>query len=179
MECTTIICAVLYVHAVRLWWGDTKVDLYSATLLATSLAVPEVVEESIIPLPVQWFIIKPAQLAQQNLIHSRHLMSTKKKRPEAFRMSDLSLLPPQQQEAILNGPALQPPAGVDQNLDNPPNNNAIPHAVIPICLFLATLAILVRTYTKIFIVRRINVDDGESTPISSIYITVVMSNPPR
>lgn len=78
-------------------------------------------------------------------------------------MSDLSSLPPEKQEAILNGPALKPPPGVESNFDDPQNQNVIPHAVIPICLLLATLAILLRTYTKFFLLRRINVDDGMIT----------------
>ncbi|RYO83188.1 hypothetical protein DL762_006233 [Monosporascus cannonballus] len=45
-------------------------------------------------------------------------------------LDQLHLLPPAQQEAILNGPALAPPPGVMSNFDDPPNNNTLALVVI-------------------------------------------------
>ncbi|RYP18288.1 hypothetical protein DL765_004008 [Monosporascus sp. GIB2] len=47
-------------------------------------------------------------------------------------LDQLHLLPPAQQEAILNGPALAPPPGVMPNFDDPPNNNMFTLVVIGI-----------------------------------------------
>lgn len=79
-------------------------------------------------------------------------------------MSDLSSLPPDQQQVLLDGPALKPPVGVQSNFENPPNSNAIPEAVIPICLVLVSVAVLLRYYARAFVAKEIKVDDGMLHP---------------
>lgn len=81
--------------------------------------------------------------------------------------ADLSSLPPDQQQAILDGPALRPPAGTQSNFDNPANHNAIPEAVIPICLVFVSLSIALRSYARLLIAKRIDVEDGEDGLISN------------
>ncbi|KAI5859432.1 hypothetical protein GGS23DRAFT_585383 [Durotheca rogersii] len=88
---------------------------------------------------------------------------------------DLSTLPPDQQQDILDKPALGAPPGVESNLANPSNRNIIPEAVIPICLVLTTLAILLRCYARVFVVKKINVDDILSLLGFGTYIFYVYS----
>ncbi|KAF7585979.1 hypothetical protein BBP40_009751 [Aspergillus hancockii] len=88
-------------------------------------------------------------------------------------LSNLHLLPPHEQQVIQDGPALQPPSGVGINFNNPPNRNVIPNSVIPICLTLATLAILIRAYARFFLLRRIDVDDGLSLLGFGTYVAYI------
>lgn len=78
-------------------------------------------------------------------------------------MADLILnfpnLPPAIQQQILDGPALAPPKGVIPNLKNPPNSNVEAIVVLVVCLFLSTVAGLFRAYTRIFIVRKVYLQD--------------------
>lgn len=69
-------------------------------------------------------------------------------------------LTPAQQNAVLQGPALAPPTGVQSQFANPPNHNAMVIAVTSICLILATTFVLLRVYSKAFIDRRVNIEDG-------------------
>lgn len=70
-------------------------------------------------------------------------------------------LTPAQQNAVLQGPALAPPTGVQSQFANPPNHNAMVIAVTSICLILATTFVLLRVYSKAFIDRRVNIEDGK------------------
>lgn len=64
-----------------------------------------------------------------------------------------------QLEALLNGPAATPSPGILPNFDNPPNLNISIHLSAAICIPLASLAVLIRLYTKCFILRSIGYDD--------------------
>ena len=54
---------------------------------------------------------------------------------------------------LLEGPAMSPPAGVLPNFRNPPNLNLYVTLTIALCISFATLAVLLRMYTKVFVVR--------------------------
>ena len=56
-------------------------------------------------------------------------------------------------QAILNGPAATPPAGVTPNFHDPPNLNVVITLVLTLCTSFATLAVLLRMYTKQFLIR--------------------------
>jgi hypothetical protein len=56
-----------------------------------------------------------------------------------MNFGDFSSLPPEQQEMILDGPALEPPPNVMPNLHDPPNGNALFYAVLSIFLILITV----------------------------------------
>jgi hypothetical protein len=56
-----------------------------------------------------------------------------------MNFGDFSSLPLEQQEVILNGPALAPPPSVVPNLDDPPNGNALFYVVLSIFLVLITV----------------------------------------
>jgi hypothetical protein len=74
-------------------------------------------------------------------------------------LDQLHLLPPAQQEAILNGPALAPPEGVVPVLDSPPNQNVLALVITTILLFLATSSVILAGYSKVFRVRRFYLED--------------------
>ncbi|KAI0548248.1 hypothetical protein F4679DRAFT_551780 [Xylaria curta] len=72
----------------------------------------------------------------------------------------LYLLPPGEQSAILNGPALPPPqASIVPDFENPPNMNTLVQAVTTVALAIVTFAIFIRAYVKIFIVKKLHLQD--------------------
>ena len=62
-------------------------------------------------------------------------------------------------EALLDGPAGTPPAGVQSNFDNPPNLNTIIIIIKTLGLTLATLALLIRIYTRHHLSHSMGYDD--------------------
>ncbi|KAI0914583.1 hypothetical protein F4823DRAFT_636026 [Ustulina deusta] len=74
-------------------------------------------------------------------------------------LDQLHSLPPAQQQAILNGPALAPPAGVVPNLDNPPNGNVLCLGIITFLLILATSTFILAVYVKLFYVKKLYLED--------------------
>lgn len=64
-------------------------------------------------------------------------------------------------------PVMAPPAGQTSNFVNPDYNGARFVAVNCIFLPLAVLALAVRTWTRLFVVRSFRVDDCEYPPILS------------
>ncbi|KAK6951113.1 hypothetical protein Daesc_007643 [Daldinia eschscholtzii] len=75
-------------------------------------------------------------------------------------LDPLYLLPPEQQQAILNGPALAPPSeDVVPNFENPPNMNGLAIAVTTVALVIVTIAVFLRAYVKIWIVKNPQIHD--------------------
>ncbi|KAI0404725.1 hypothetical protein F4802DRAFT_566069 [Xylaria palmicola] len=72
---------------------------------------------------------------------------------------DFSSLSPAAQQAVLEGPALAPPPGVIPNFTNPSNLETLTYAVLGICLFLATVFILLRAYGRWYLVGTMSVGD--------------------
>lgn len=68
-------------------------------------------------------------------------------------------LSPQELEALLNGPAGPPPPGLRPNFDDPANLNGLVFMTLTLCLVFATSAILMRTYTKLFLIRSWGYED--------------------
>ena len=62
-------------------------------------------------------------------------------------------------QAMLNGPALTPPSGVQPNFTNPPNMDRTVILVITLCTTFSTIAILLRLYTKLFVLRKVVFED--------------------
>lgn len=71
---------------------------------------------------------------------------------------------PAQLDAIMNGPALTPPAGVTPNFQNPPNQNTMARAVTGVCLAVAALLVGLRVYVKVFCTKRCRLEDCEYMP---------------
>ena len=65
-------------------------------------------------------------------------------------------------EALLNGPALQPPNGVVPDFTGPRRLTQVMFAVELLFLLCTTIAVLVRLYTKLIINRKGTLEDHES-----------------
>lgn len=63
------------------------------------------------------------------------------------------------EQVMLNGPALTPPPGVKSNFVNPPNMDFIVILTISICTSFSTIAILLRLYTKLIVIRKVVFED--------------------
>lgn len=73
-------------------------------------------------------------------------------------MTNLDSLPPAVQEA-LKRPSSKPPAGVQSNLDNPPNRNDEALALAIICIILVAVSVSLRLYSRVVIVKRLRIED--------------------
>ncbi|KAI1110619.1 hypothetical protein F5Y14DRAFT_465334 [Nemania sp. NC0429] len=68
-------------------------------------------------------------------------------------------LPVEQQQILLDGPSIPPPPGVTPQLDNPPNMNATSYTWTNVSLTIATLAIVLRAYSRLFCTRKVFIED--------------------
>ena len=62
-------------------------------------------------------------------------------------------------QMLLNGPAGTPPAGVISNFENPPNLDVYLHLMLSLCMVFASLALFIRMYTKILLLRSVGYED--------------------
>ena len=62
-------------------------------------------------------------------------------------------------QALLNAPARTPPPGVAPDFNHPLNLAFYVLLTVTLCIGLSTLAILMRKYTKLFIIRSRALDD--------------------
>lgn len=72
---------------------------------------------------------------------------------------DIASLTPDQQHALLSGPALTPPPGVISQFDDPPNKTALGAGLIIACASVCILVVAVRIYAKAFCARKLDVED--------------------
>ena len=79
-------------------------------------------------------------------------------------------LNPEQLQELLNGPAGTPPVGVIPNLDDPPNLDTYVILTITVCMTFATVAVLLRIYTKILITRSLAYEDCKWLYLTSVMI---------
>ena len=85
--------------------------------------------------------------------------------------STADMTPGQAQAALrtlLVGPAIRPPAGVIPNFHDPPNLDVFVTLTIILCVIFGTLAVLLRMYTKVYILRALAWEDCRS-PFNSFY----------
>ena len=82
-----------------------------------------------------------------------------------FRMdlAALATISPEEQpaymEALLEGPALEPPPGVITDFANPGGHHGVGYGIVILGATLATTAVAVRLYSRVAI-KRINIEDG-------------------
>lgn len=65
-------------------------------------------------------------------------------------------------QALLNGPAGTPPMGLLPSFDDSPIKYTPVTVTVSLCLVSATLLVLMRMYTKLFIIRSRAYEDCES-----------------
>ena len=66
-----------------------------------------------------------------------------------------------EKEAFFDGPALEPPPGLESNFDNPTNHNSLVLGVTIACLVLATSSGIIRIYSGVFVKKAVHVEDGK------------------
>ena len=64
-------------------------------------------------------------------------------------------------QKLLDGPAIAPPAGSISRLEDPPNMDTVCYLTLYLCLSCATLAVIMRIYTKQFLIHTIAYEDCE------------------
>ncbi|KAI0010007.1 hypothetical protein F4779DRAFT_579574 [Xylariaceae sp. FL0662B] len=74
-------------------------------------------------------------------------------------LAQISQLPQAEQETIFNGPALEPPGDIVPELDNPPHNNDLAIAVTILCLSISVILVLIRVYSRVFVMKHVRVED--------------------
>lgn len=79
-------------------------------------------------------------------------------------MENFPNYPPAVQQAILDGPAMVPPNGTIPDFDDPPNSNSLGIGIGVMCLFLGTTTFFLRVYSRIFIVKKLQIEDCASYP---------------
>ena len=62
---------------------------------------------------------------------------------------------------LLEGPAMSPPAGVVPNFDDPANLDVYATLTVTLCVAFSTVAVVLRMYTKVFILRVLAWEDCE------------------
>ncbi|KAI0465690.1 hypothetical protein F4859DRAFT_527824 [Xylaria cf. heliscus] len=78
-----------------------------------------------------------------------------------------------QQQALLDGPALTAPPGVQSNFENPPNLNSVGYVVPSIALAVTTIFVFIRLYTRFCIIRRARLEDYLILAGYGIYVGTV------
>ena len=66
---------------------------------------------------------------------------------------------PEQLQTLLNRPAGTSPTGVVPNFQNPPNLKAFLPLTLALAMSFGTLAVCIRMYTKLFIIRSVAYED--------------------
>ncbi|CAJ2508336.1 Uu.00g133620.m01.CDS01 [Anthostomella pinea] len=87
-------------------------------------------------------------------------------------MSDSNALPANL-EAILDGPALAPPAGITSNFDNPVLHNTEARIVLGICLAISSILFLIRMYGTWFVVKKPRLSDYVIIPTYILFVAFV------
>ena len=80
----------------------------------------------------------------------------------------MAATPAEQLEAKLNGPAMHPPPGTTSNFVDPANLNHIVAITLTLCIGFSTLAVALRRYTKIYILRKTVFEDCLSPRFASL-----------
>ncbi|KAI0838316.1 hypothetical protein F5Y06DRAFT_55791 [Hypoxylon sp. FL0890] len=70
----------------------------------------------------------------------------------------------------LNMPAMEPPPGAVQNLDNPPNHNGAVIAVYTVSIAIATIFVVLRLYAKFVLLKSPRIEDYLLIPTFGVYI---------
>ncbi|KAI0832163.1 hypothetical protein F5Y06DRAFT_281187 [Hypoxylon sp. FL0890] len=75
----------------------------------------------------------------------------------------------------LDMPALQPPDGVTPNFDNPPKYNTSGYALCSFFLALATVAVLLRAYARVFVAKKVRLEDFLGFSAFALYTAYIVA----
>lgn len=68
---------------------------------------------------------------------------------------------PEELDLLLNAPALKPPPGVTPTFNNPPSGNDYSWGITTVCMVIATACLFLRWYVRIWLDRKVRVEDGK------------------
>lgn len=74
------------------------------------------------------------------------------------------MLPPKQQDQIINGPALASLNGAMPNFQDRPNQSIIADAITPNSVAVIVVLVLLRFYSKALVQRSVHIENGKNTP---------------
>ena len=77
-----------------------------------------------------------------------------------FRAMSEEELAAVKKEAVLM-PAMVAPKGEKANFEDPPNENTMAMVIITLTLVISTLCILLRAYGRVYLLRKIGIEEGE------------------
>ena len=80
-------------------------------------------------------------------------------------------------QKLLNGPAGTPPAGIVPNFDNPHNPAVLLYVTVGLTLGFATCAVIIRIYTKHFLLRSMGSEDCKYS--GSFHCELHPADPPQ
>jgi len=63
-------------------------------------------------------------------------------------------------DALMDGPALAPPAGVIPDLDHPQNKNGLALFVLVFCSIISTICVLLRVYGRCYLLKRFKLEEA-------------------
>ena len=75
-------------------------------------------------------------------------------------------------KALMDGPAGTPPVGVLSNFNNPPNLDTEIILTLALCMAVATLAVTMRMYTKIALIKSLAYEDCKCSNQSCNYLNL-------
>ncbi|KAI0849725.1 hypothetical protein F5Y00DRAFT_261171 [Daldinia vernicosa] len=75
---------------------------------------------------------------------------------------------------IMDMPAMEPPLGVVPNYDNPPNQNKMVLAVVSVCLIVSSIAVILRFYLKLAVLRKMQLQDYFLLAAFILYIAILI-----
>ncbi|OGM40585.1 hypothetical protein ABOM_010664 [Aspergillus bombycis] len=78
----------------------------------------------------------------------------------------------EQLQSLLQGPAGVPPPGVEPNFVYPPNQRISGQAAILICGITASIALSMRIYTRVFVIRKTSMSDYSIIVAWGIYVSL-------
>jgi hypothetical protein len=79
-----------------------------------------------------------------------------------YERDHFNSLSPEEQQAYLDSATLAPPPGVTSNFDNPSNHNPLALAVTIACIIPTITVVVIRTYTKVCVERKVRLEDCEA-----------------
>ena len=62
-------------------------------------------------------------------------------------------------QVLLNGPAMPPPPGVTSDFDHPLSDYTVHIVMLTLFITFSTISVLMRMYTKLFLVRSVVLED--------------------
>ncbi|KAH7323134.1 hypothetical protein B0I35DRAFT_477021 [Stachybotrys elegans] len=80
-----------------------------------------------------------------------------------------------EKDEFLFGPAMTPPPGIVPNFEDPPNRTRLGFIITTTCLVITSFFWLVRVYSRLFLLRRVRLEDFAGLVAMGMYVGVIWS----